>query len=64
MKKSGQPWLWKKKIIYHSNGKQYTKSLKKQKKKCIENKSKVVKKKEKLQKMAGDQSKGLWRREK
>ena len=55
----------KKKIIYHSDGKQYTKSLKKQKKKkCIENKSKVVKKKEKLQKMASDQSKGLWRREK
>ena len=42
--------IMKKKIIYHSDGKQYTKSLKKQKKKCIENKSKVVKKKKNYKK--------------
>ena len=56
--------IMKKKIIYHSDGKQYTKSLKKQKKKMYRKQIKSCEKKEKLQKMAGDQSKVLWRREK
>lgn len=56
--------IMKKKIIYHSDGKQYTKSLKKQKKKMYRKQIKSCEKKEKLQKMAGDQSMGLWRREK